>query len=711
MKRNGVVKFMNGRIRRCVGLTLIVCMLLASFPITFAYNSADSGCEWRYGNAEVARLIADNWCDGFVGEIILTIGDPYMQIDGISYPVDPIGGLLPIIKNDEILLPVSALIEETGGHLEVDAMSQNIKIEYDRVFELTADEYYICIDGELQHDLDIAPLIVDDTVLLSICTLESNFGFEVYLDSDEQQITLRRDFQTRRLILKTYADVDMLNLGVTATAMFSEYIFLLQFETMYETQAAYMQLSELDTVIWVESDLFLPTPIVPDSFDLEAFSDGPSTWNVDRVGTAAYAGFVRSLNRTDPIVVAVLDTGVDVHHPIFQFEDENGNTGTRIVDPWCIVTVGGGTNVTDSGIHGTFVAGVVAANTPELNNVKIMPIRMSRDGSTMSYVAHGINTAVARGADVINTSFTPPPGNNYSPIVNIVTNDALNSGVVVVGIAGNEGVCIDFRTNAHLGVIRVSATNSFNAPSTFSNFSSSGRLVHIAAPGEDIRSSIPSGGYTFWDGTSFVAPHVAAAVAMYMLVNPGLTPARIHANMMTYVNIPVGWQRRFGTGILDMRRAIAAPIPTVSFHFYGINSRNQVRVPVEFGRALNMARVTSAMEQLETIYNIDSRFAHWGWFTDNALNVSGRYSTASNIRAGLRRPVVGTSGFDTNRIITREMFERYAQDGEIHLHSVWSLWGDVDDNGRVDIDDIDSMRRNILGLVPRLPMNRAPGDV
>ncbi|MCL2427495.1 MAG: hypothetical protein FWD05_14305, partial [Oscillospiraceae bacterium] len=74
-------------------------------------------------------------------------------------------------------------------------------------------------------------------------------------------------------------------------------------------------------------------------------------------------------------------------------------------------------------------------------------------------------------------------------------------------------------------------------------------------------------------------------------------------------------------------------------------------------------------------------------------------------------PRFGTEGFDVDQVITQELLDRYARGGVIHLHSVWSLWGDVDDNGRVDIDDIDSMRRNILGLVPRLPMNRAPGDV
>ncbi|MCL2426216.1 MAG: leucine-rich repeat protein, partial [Oscillospiraceae bacterium] len=169
--------------------------------------------------------------------------------------------------------------------------------------------------------------------------------------------------------------------------------------------------------------------------------------------------------------------------------------------------------------------------------------------------------------------------------------------------------------------------------------------------------------------------------------------------------IEAGWQ---GFRLVDGAGRVAYPI---KFEFYGIESMKYAGASALPGHRLNMTNVLSAMEEFEANYDPTSRFAFWGWFTNEALNVSGRRSTASNVAPNLRRPVVGTEGFDVGQVITQELFDRYARGGVIHLHSVWSLWGDVDDNGRVDIDDIDSMRRNILGLVPRLPMNRAPGDV
>jgi len=172
---------MSERIIRSVGLLLVVCMIIASFSTTFAFEPVESECDRMHDNADVSRLIADNWCDGFVGEIIITIGDPYMWIDGVTYLVDPVNGILPRVSNDEVFTPVSTLVEATGGTVEVDLTTESITIEYDRVYELTADEYTVYID-DVKRYVDVAPMIIDDTIMLSICTLESEFGFEVYWD-------------------------------------------------------------------------------------------------------------------------------------------------------------------------------------------------------------------------------------------------------------------------------------------------------------------------------------------------------------------------------------------------------------------------------------------------------------------------------------------------------------------------------------------------
>jgi len=205
---------------------------------------------------------------------------------------------------------------------------------------------------------------------------------------------------------------------------------------------------------------------------------------------------------------------------------------------------------------------------------------------------------------------------------------------------------------------------------------------------------------------------------------PGVIPQQI--NVTTFadldrsritVHVPAGTIDAFldagwwGFKLVDSTGVVSYP-PIINFHFYGITTMESLSIGVEGGIRVNKADVLSSMNDLEANDSrIANDFAFWGWFTDSALNVSGRRSTASNVAPNLRRPVVGTEGFDTNRIITREMFERYAQDGEINLHSVWSLWGDVNDDGRVDHDDIDALIRNVSNLMPRPPINWVAADV
>jgi subtilisin family serine protease len=66
----------------------------------------------------------------------------------------------------------------------------------------------------------------------------------------------------------------------------------------------------------------------------------------------------------------------------------------------------------------------------------------------------------------------------------------------------------------------------------FSNF---GADVDLAAPGVDIRSTVPRGtcpmcdptGYNFSSGTSMAAPHVTGAAALYLATHPGASPTQV----------------------------------------------------------------------------------------------------------------------------------------------------------------------------------------
>lgn len=214
-------------------------------------------------------------------------------------------------------------------------------------------------------------------------------------------------------------------------------------------------------------------------------------------------------------VIAVVDTGVDADHP-----DLKGRlvAGIDLVDR--------GTRPDDENGHGTFVAGVAAAN---LNNkrggagianfAKVMPVRvLNEDGEgTSDIVAEGIRWATENGATVINLSLADVPGQKRSPAALITTDvelairQAALEGVVVVCAAGNEGNKTTPYSN-DLPALVVGATDRYDAVWKHSNYDEE----TLFAPGVDIISTYVGEPYAEADGTSFSAPIVAGGAALLL---------------------------------------------------------------------------------------------------------------------------------------------------------------------------------------------------
>lgn len=229
-------------------------------------------------------------------------------------------------------------------------------------------------------------------------------------------------------------------------------------------------------------------------------------------------GFDRIWSRVkgkSEIAVAVVDTGVDSRHPDLQGKVLSGYD-----------FVYGSPHAGDDLGHGTFVAGIIAADA---NNgigirglcgmARILPVKvLDRHGwGTYEDVARGIVFAADRGARVINLSLG---GYGASWLLGAAVDYALSKGCVVVAAGGNDGVARAVYPAACSGVIGVGALAPDGKPWVKSN---RGWAIDIFAPGVDIVSTGPEGGYVRASGTSGSAPMVSALAALLLSEHPDLS--------------------------------------------------------------------------------------------------------------------------------------------------------------------------------------------
>jgi len=275
----------------------------------------------------------------------------------------------------------------------------------------------------------------------------------------------------------------------------------------------------------------------------------PQAWNVS---TGA-----------NTVIVAVIDTGVSSTHPDLQ----------NILVPG-FNFVNNTTNTMDDYGHGTFVAGIIDADTNNgigiaginwggANSTKIMPIVvLGPDGSGSTYyVSEGIVYAVEHGAKVINLSLG---GTNYDPTEASACQYAYDNNVVVVAAAGNDSSNSLEYPAAFPHVIPVAALGPDNTLAYYSNYSATvicayGGAMHYNGDPNGIFSTTYStstgiNGYGYWQGTSFAAPQVSAVAAL--MIAHGITGVDNITKILENTATNIGPSSTYGYGLLNAYNAI-----------------------------------------------------------------------------------------------------------------------------------------------------------
>jgi len=292
------------------------------------------------------------------------------------------------------------------------------------------------------------------------------------------------------------------------------------------------------------------------------------------------------------VVVAVIDTGIDINHPEFagRISPKSCNLNYYENDEEVLKV---GIEYADDDVgHGTHVAGIIGAAQDNgqggcgvAPGVTIMAVKANETVTgyfTGDSLVAAINYAVMNGADIINMSLGRSfYDGGYTLEQNAIKN-AVNNGVLVVCAAGNNS---DDHADFPAAYEECVAVTALKENNTFDNtYSNYGPEVDISAPGTGILSCIPyfrveepvdsedpADWYGYLSGTSMAAPQVSGAAALLLSKEPGLSVGALKQKLFTYAidKGKTGIDNYYGHGALNTANALLAEHYMVSFQTQG----------------------------------------------------------------------------------------------------------------------------------------------
>lgn len=246
------------------------------------------------------------------------------------------------------------------------------------------------------------------------------------------------------------------------------------------------------------------------------------------------------------IKIALIDTGVDAHHP-----DLIGQVSHS--DNFVENSSAGGED-----IHGTAVAGIIAASADNHQGIvgmapgsKLIALKACWQSSPEKpeavcntfTLALAMNAAITLKADIVNLSLAGPS----DPLIERLINKAMDEGVIVVASTPEKSASNNGFPASMKRVIAVKTAQRQGPAEPLDEHA-------ISAPGDEILTTLPHGTYNFMSGSSFAAAHVSGLIALLLELKPHLATGQLVSILLDSMRRPAADQ---GLERVDACAAIA----------------------------------------------------------------------------------------------------------------------------------------------------------
>jgi subtilisin family serine protease len=253
------------------------------------------------------------------------------------------------------------------------------------------------------------------------------------------------------------------------------------------------------------------------ALDIEATETAADLWAAIRPETLWKGRTGRGVR------VAVVDSGIDTEHP-----DLKGKVKESVeaVAEDGRIEFRPSTSGDQAG-HGTACAGIITSIAPDVDlySVKVLGPKASGTGDMFLV---GLDYAIKQKYRVINLSLGTTKRDFFAPLHDLLDR-AYQAGCIVVSAANNLPYPSypSIFSSSVVSVVKRAGGDPFNFGYRY------GQVIELVAPGVEVHTTWPGGGYRQLTGNSFACPYIVGIIALMMEAYPNLTPFQVKSILYT----------------------------------------------------------------------------------------------------------------------------------------------------------------------------------